>query len=377
MLVRGKPLESRAPRLWSVIVTAAALVLIVAVPTITAGPRASEPQESAASETAVLGNGEPRPLAAPGAGSEKTEPKTKKTAEVEPSQSPVDVPIPKDTQGPFAMNMCLSPDGKRIAVAGRITDRHALWDPTDDFFYDQLRYPYAGPLRKAFETKIYVASCPPRLSDYSLLVENHRMSAVLAMAISPKEPYQLAYVSREMRFEFPSDPKKEIPIPRVFYPKPERSRGVLYVVPLSGGAPKAVLTFDDDVAGFPRLYYRLYVTSSLCWNDDASALFYGDRVSVSRISLSGKRDVLYRFDQTQDEQSVHYHCLASKLACRSGGLVEFLDYGGDMDRNGKAWNKVLSVLSMRLVRVAQDGKVVEKRQWPQFPFFNPPLRERS
>jgi hypothetical protein len=288
---------------------------------------------------------------------------------------PVDVPIPTDTEGPFGMSMCLSPDGKRIAVAGNVTDRNYLWNPLSDLFYKRLRYPYGGPLRKTFEKKIYLAPSSPSLSDYSLLVENHRMSAILAMAISPKEPYQLAYVSREIKIEFPADPEKEVPIPPFYVPKspndPNRFREVLYVVPLSGGTPEAILTLEENVGGFKRLYDGRYDTSSLCWNDEASALFYGDLASVSHISLSGKRDVLYTFDQKQEQQAEHNHTLASKLACRSGGLVEFLDYGRDVYRHGEVWNQVFS---MRLVRVTPDGKVVEKREWSQFPFFNPPLK---
>jgi hypothetical protein len=280
---------------------------------------------------------------------------------------PVDIPIPKDTQGPFGMNMCLSPDGKQVAVAGNTTDRNYLWNPRSELFYKELRYARRVSVCQTFEKKVYAASSSPSsASDYSLLVENHRMSAILAMAISPREPYQLAYVSREIEHELPADPKKSIPIPP-FTPDSKGFREVLYVVPLSRGTSKVVLTME---ARSTQLYSGLHDTS-LCWTDDATALVYGDLATVSRISLSGKKDVLYTFDRKHEQQSEHNHYLASNLACRPGGLVEFLDYGRDAYHDGKAWNEVFS---MRLVRVDQDRKVVNETKWPQFPFFKPPLK---
>lgn len=42
-----------------------------------------------------------------------------------------DVPIPEDTQGPFGMTMCLSPDGEQLAVTGGVVAPPALRNPGD------------------------------------------------------------------------------------------------------------------------------------------------------------------------------------------------------------------------------------------------------
>jgi hypothetical protein len=286
---------------------------------------------------------------------------------VDPSATPAkivklwDVPTPKDTQGPYGMKMCLSPDGMQLAITGNIVGPPTVWNP-GEFIWAGTLPPEGQALERLFQKKIYTAQNSSALSDFRLLVDDQRMCVVIAMAISSSKPYQLAYVMRETEFELPDNVghavshDEQLELDHFFQKqKPKGLREVLYVVPLSGGTPKAILALKDGTKN-DQLYQRLNV-ASLCWTDDSSALNYCDGESVSHVSLTGKKDVLYNFEENR--------FAASYLALQPGNQITFIDYfyarppdGGGPKVFKPPW----------LVTIDQDGKVVEKREWPEFAF---------
>jgi hypothetical protein len=252
--------------------------------------------------------------------------------------------------------MCLSADGEQLAVAGGLAGRAVCSNP-EQLILSSTMLPEELLLLKGFEKKIYSAPTPPRPSDYRLLGEHRRICVILAMAISPSEPRQLAYVTRETVRELPANSDHASPqgIVEFFRDKESRRlREVLYVAPWWGGVPQTVLILREGVPNH-RLYAGLNSTS-LCWTEDASALIYCDLKSVYRISLSGERSVLYEFEKDR--------FAASYLSREPGDVVSFIDYFFDHPADGGP-PKVFR--PPWLVTLTQDGRIVRKVEWAYFP----------
>jgi hypothetical protein len=137
------------------------------------------------------------------------------------------------------------------------------------------------------------------------------------MAFSPSEPRQLAFIARESG-KAPApvnelDPKRRQQL--INEVKEHGLRDTLYVVNSDGGSPpKAITTFQENVSVGAIIYEM-----SLCWTADSNALlcFYGE--SIFRVSLDGKKRMVYKMGGNDDH-------MVGPLTARPDGLTSFVNY---------------------------------------------------
>jgi hypothetical protein len=270
-----------------------------------------------------------------------------------------EIPFPEAVSGPYGIRVCLSPDGKCLAVAGNIHGPSTYFDPKD---YAQEVIPAKAGFAKLFEKKIFVSKYPPTLGEYRLVSNNRKLRTILAMSISSSESKQIAFLSRESHLELPNNISQMNPqdIQDLFNEiEKQQLQDVLYVVSADGNSDPQKLGVLETNIPMSNLNKDLSVMS-LTWLDDSSSVICYNGKSMIKMSLSGEKKQLFT-----KEQHHHIPCF---ITSKSNRHITFLDCyfvpnPDTQDGNPKA------VKQPELITIDENGTIVERKTLPFFPLF--------
>jgi hypothetical protein len=203
------------------------------------------------------------------------------------------VPIPKNVEGSFLLNACLSHDESILVVTGRRSmtakqfAKHFITETGEieknDVEFERLTSQF-----------IYTCVWPPNHPDeYQFVAEHPGFSQIVACAISPDKK-KIAYLSHEFSWNNTERYKMFPILNKTATYNREASNDILYIVPTEGGLPIALAVLHS----YTEIRAGNIHPFAISWSDDADAIYCYDSNTIYRVGIDGEMVQIKQFPKS-------------------------------------------------------------------------------